>query len=100
VLAGPILGALVLTLIPELLRFLKGNEPIFTGALIIAIVIFLPHGLLGLFSSLRDNPMVIRVLDRLFPAKVKRRQVDRQSPLGSEAGPPGPEMTASVEEES
>ena len=105
VLLGPIVGAFVLTLIPELLRFLKGNEPIFTGALIILIVIFLPQGLLGLFASLSDNQTLGRLLDRLFPGRAKRRQVDREEPPGVFAGsaarmrPPrwGTNMTAILE---
>jgi branched-chain amino acid transport system permease protein len=99
VLLGPIVGAFVLTLIPELLRFLKGNEPIFTGALIILIVIFLPQGLLGLFASLRDNQTLGRLLDRLFPGRAKRRQVDREEPPGAFEASAGKNDAASLGEE-
>jgi branched-chain amino acid transport system permease protein len=89
VIMGPIVGALVLTLLPEALRFLKGNEPIFTGALIILIVMFLPHGLLGLAALLRENQTMTRILDRLFPGRARRAQVDREGPPGGLEGPPG-----------
>ena len=99
VLLGPIVGAFVLTLLPELLRFLKGNEPIFTGALIILIVIFLPQGLLGLFASVRDNQTLNRLLDRLFPGRAKRAPVDSQGPPGGFEGFAGAREVPSVEEE-
>jgi branched-chain amino acid transport system permease protein len=78
VILGPVVGALILTFIPELLRFLKGNEPIFTGALIILIVIFLPQGLLGFISSLRDKLTAGRIARRL-----------RSGATSESAGPPG-----------
>jgi branched-chain amino acid transport system permease protein len=99
VLLGPIVGAFILTLIPEAFRFLKGNEPIFTGALIIIIVIFLPQGLLGLAASLRDNQTLSRFLDRLFPGRVRRREIDGLGPPPGVDEPPGAERAASVGEE-
>jgi branched-chain amino acid transport system permease protein len=48
---GPILGAAILTIVPEALRFTKGFEPIITGALIILILIFIPQGIMGLFQG-------------------------------------------------
>lgn len=49
---GPVIGALIMTFIPELLRIAEGVEPIFTGILIILLIIFLPSGLLGLTNLL------------------------------------------------
>jgi branched-chain amino acid transport system permease protein len=49
-LAGPVIGALIVTFIPEYLRMAKEYEPIVTGAAIILIIIFLPSGLLGLLQ--------------------------------------------------
>ncbi len=51
--SGPVVGALIMTLVPELLREFKEFEPIFTGLLLILLVLFLPNGLLGLISSRR-----------------------------------------------
>lgn len=48
VLLGPAIGALILTIVPEILRVAKEVEPIFTGALIILLILFLPGGLLSL----------------------------------------------------
>jgi branched-chain amino acid transport system permease protein len=45
---GPVIGSLIMTLIPEFLRVTEGVEPIFTGILIILLILFLPSGLLGL----------------------------------------------------
>jgi branched-chain amino acid transport system permease protein len=99
VLMGPIVGALLLTLIPELLRFLKGNEPIFTGALIILIVIFLPQGLLGLGASLRESPTISGLFGRMFPGKAKRRQGDREGPPGGADGSLAGDLTTSSAQE-
>lgn len=48
VLAGPGLGALVLTALPELLRFSSQLREILVGALLLGAVLFLPRGLAAL----------------------------------------------------
>lgn len=78
VIAGPIIGALVLTMVPEVLRFLKEYEPVFTGALIILIVIFLPQGLLGMGTSLRDSSRFSHFIDRLPPTLRGKRRAETQ----------------------
>jgi branched-chain amino acid transport system permease protein len=50
-LAGPIIGALVVTFIPEYLRMAKEYEPIVTSAAIILIIIFVPSGILGILEK-------------------------------------------------
>ncbi len=52
---GPIIGAGILTIIPEALRVVKNFEPMVTGALIILILIFLPQGILGLLQGRRAS---------------------------------------------
>ena len=47
--AGPIIGAVVLTLLPEIFRPLKEFQPIIFGALVIFIIFFVREGLVGLF---------------------------------------------------
>jgi branched-chain amino acid transport system permease protein len=44
-LTGPVLGALIITLLPELLRGLKDFRTMVNGAILVAIVLFLPKGL-------------------------------------------------------
>lgn len=48
--AGPILGSIVMTFLPELLRITERIEPIFTGLFMILLIIFLPKGVLGIFQ--------------------------------------------------
>jgi branched-chain amino acid transport system permease protein len=54
---GPVVGAAVMTFVPEFLRISKEIEPIITGLVLIVLVIFLPGGILsvpdrfGLFRS-------------------------------------------------
>ena len=57
---GPILGSFILTIIGELLRAVGPFEPIFSGATLVVIMLFLPGGLISLrfrrtftFSDLR-----------------------------------------------
>jgi branched-chain amino acid transport system permease protein len=99
VIMGPVVGAFILTLIPEALRFLKGNEPIFTGALIILIVIFLPQGLLGWVASLRDNQTLNRLADRLIPGRARRRQAAGMGPPEGPDAPSAAERAAALGEE-
>jgi branched-chain amino acid transport system permease protein len=54
---GPVIGAAIMTFVPEFLRVSKEIEPILTGALLIFLVIFLPGGILSigeLISSIRQ----------------------------------------------
>jgi branched-chain amino acid transport system permease protein len=44
-LAGPILGALIITLLPELLRSFRDFRTMMNGAILVLIVLFLPKGL-------------------------------------------------------
>ena len=44
---GPVVGAAVMTFVPELLRISKEIEPIITGLVLIVLVIFLPGGILS-----------------------------------------------------
>jgi branched-chain amino acid transport system permease protein len=46
-LMGPVVGACIMTLLPEFLRVSKEIEPILTGAILILLVIFLPGGVLS-----------------------------------------------------
>ncbi len=60
-LAGPIIGALIVTFIPEYLRMAKEYEPIITSAAIILIIIFVPGGILGLVK-MRIKPWLAKRL--------------------------------------
>ena len=57
-LAGPLLGAVFLTYVPEVLGFLRDWRPILMGGLLIAVTLFLPGGLSGLVDAVlgrREN---------------------------------------------
>lgn len=45
---GPILGAAVLTILPEVSRPLKAFEPFVFAAVLIAVIFFVPEGMIGL----------------------------------------------------
>jgi len=44
-LVGPVLGATIITLLPELLRGIKDYRPVVNGLILVAIVLFMPKGL-------------------------------------------------------
>lgn len=44
-LGGPVVGAVILTLLPEILRFLKDFRLVANGLILVVIVLFLPKGL-------------------------------------------------------
>jgi branched-chain amino acid transport system permease protein len=48
---GPMLGSTLLTVLPELLRFLKDYRLIFNGLVLLAIIVFLPDGLVNLLRK-------------------------------------------------
>ena len=47
-LAGPVIGATILVVLPEALRFSAQMREILIGATMLAVVLFLPAGLVGL----------------------------------------------------
>jgi branched-chain amino acid transport system permease protein len=50
---GAVLGAVLLTFLPEVLRPLKGSYIMVYGAAVVVMVIFMPQGLMGLIETLR-----------------------------------------------
>jgi branched-chain amino acid transport system permease protein len=59
-LAGPIIGAAIITFVPEYFRVVKEYEPIITSAAIILIIIFMPMGILGLIDQ-RLKPLLFHM---------------------------------------
>jgi len=47
---GPIIGAFFITLLPELLRFLKDYYGLINGVILLVVCIFMPRGLVSLFK--------------------------------------------------
>jgi branched-chain amino acid transport system permease protein len=52
---GPFLGAGVVILLPELLRFTEGYYLIIYSALVIVMLIFVPSGMIGIWARIRDQ---------------------------------------------
>jgi len=50
---GPVIGASILTLLPEYLRAYEGLEVVLYGLILVAVMMFMPNGLASLFRSLR-----------------------------------------------
>ncbi len=60
---GSILGALLLTLLPEFLRFMHDYDIVFYGGLLVVMTIFMPGGLV------RGIPELFRKLKKVFARK-------------------------------
>lgn len=67
-LRGPIIGAILLRLIPEWLRFIQDYRFTFYGALLVLMMLFQPMGLLG------NESWLWRQLTRLFRATSKVKE--------------------------
>ena len=53
---GPVLGAFLLTFLPEVLRFSQASYQLLYGGGMIALVIFLPYGIIGRLTRSRPIP--------------------------------------------
>jgi branched-chain amino acid transport system permease protein len=82
-LAGPIVGALIITFIPEYLRMAKEWEPVVTAVAIILIIIFMPMGILGLIDPRKKATFVDM---KWFRIKRRERQ-SRKPPEGGMVEP-------------
>jgi len=71
-LVGPIIGALVITILTEGMRVVNEYEPIVTAGLIIVILIFAPGGVVGLLQG------------KLRPWVTRRRWLTREGPAGGD----------------
>lgn len=69
---GPILGATVVILLPEVLRFTEGYYLIIYSALVILLMVYSPGGLIGLGHKLYD---------RLKPKQEARRDIQQGAQL-------------------
>lgn len=62
---GPILGAFVLTILPEVMRPLKAFMPFFYAGVLIAVIFFVPEGMAGLPGRVK------RMFEKLLEKKTK-----------------------------
>jgi branched-chain amino acid transport system permease protein len=60
--AGPIVGVIVLVVIPELFRSLRQYAPFIFGGVMLLVIFLMPQGLAGLFQSVK--PWLSRMLRR------------------------------------
>jgi branched-chain amino acid transport system permease protein len=60
-LSGPLIGAFIMTLIPETLQSLLEYRIIIYGGFLILVVIFIPRGLVGLWISIL-RPRIVKIL--------------------------------------
>ncbi len=58
---GPIFGASILTLLPEIARPLKEYVPFVFAAILMLVIFFFPHGMMGLPERLRQVMAGVRV---------------------------------------
>ena len=83
---GPIIGTLIMTLVPETLRIAKEIEPILTGALLILLIIFLPGGILSLLDLRHRHWQPFKQILRINMAPRKTPLSTEQRPEDTHAG--------------
>jgi len=54
-LLGPIVGSIILNVIPEFLHVFKGYRLIFFGVMLLCFILFMPHGLMGAYYKYAAN---------------------------------------------
>jgi branched-chain amino acid transport system permease protein len=54
-LAGPILGGFALPVLMEYLQFLQDYQMIFFGVMLVVVIIYVPKGLMGAITNLRNK---------------------------------------------
>ena len=54
-LLGPLVGALIFTVLPEILRSVEDYQWIAYGAILMVCIVFLPKGIVGLIKDVRDR---------------------------------------------
>lgn len=54
-LVGPIIGAILLTLIPEVLHAIKDYRMVIYGLMLMLVIIYLPHGLVGIWQWISER---------------------------------------------
>ena len=52
---GPLVGAALLTLLPEVMRFSEDISMIVYGLVVVLVVIFMPNGITGLYEQIRSR---------------------------------------------
>jgi len=69
---GPIIGAGVMTFFPELIRNAREFAPVFTGIMLVLLIMFLPEGLLGLGKYRGNVTRGIAKLSSILERKARR----------------------------
>jgi branched-chain amino acid transport system permease protein len=70
---GPIVGSLVMTFFPEFIRPIREFAPIFTGILLVLLILFLPEGLLGLGKYQNNIPKIRKAIGSLLLGRKLRQ---------------------------
>jgi branched-chain amino acid transport system permease protein len=52
---GPILGAIFLKLLPEVTYVFQDYDLLINGVILIVVLVFMPRGLYGIFTGVRDR---------------------------------------------
>ncbi len=73
---GPIIGGLVLTSLPEVLRFLKEYRGVFNGLVLLLVIVYLPGGLI--------NPSGLAGVWRRLRARLRGREPDAEPAPGGD----------------
>ena len=80
---GSIVGAILLTMLPEMLRFLKDSYMMFYAAGIVLIMIFMPNGIAGLVTS---TPAYLRLREWWHADSTPVRPAAARAPAVNDTG--------------
>jgi len=76
---GPILGAIFLLILPELLRSINDYRMIIYGAMLVLTIMFLPGGFVGLYRNLKSRLLERKPASKSLKIKPEIRKVEEES---------------------
>lgn len=76
---GPILGAIFLLILPELLRSINDYRMIIYGAMLILTIMFLPGGFVGLYRNVKSRLLERKQTSKALKIKPEIRKVEEEN---------------------
>lgn len=76
---GPILGAIFLLILPELLRSINDYRMIIYGAMLILTIMFLPGGFVGLYRNVKSRLLERKPASKPLKIKPEIRKVEEEN---------------------
>jgi ABC-type branched-subunit amino acid transport system permease subunit len=80
--AGPLVGSAIMTFFPEFIRVAREVGPVFTGAMLVLVIMLLPNGVVSLMEKPKDAVEQITKIGKILKAWLlsRREKENRYTP--------------------